>query len=106
MVDVKGGSWKRQTTPCWKALGCDCYWNSFVSFVWFDSLCPINNLSVIKGQVFLGWTSTKLGLMCLAQGHNTVTPVTTEIVKICIHLEVTTVQQHMGEVQNFQNPEL
>ena len=29
----------------------------------FDSLHPINYLSVIKGQVFLGWTSTKLGLM-------------------------------------------
>ena len=39
---------------------------------WFDSLRPINNLSVIKGPVFLGWTSTKLGLMCLAQGHNAV----------------------------------
>ena len=38
----------------------------FVSlFLLFDSLCPINNLSVIKGQVFLGWTSTKLGLMFL-----------------------------------------
>ena len=34
-------------------------------FVWFDSLRPINNLSVIKGQVFLGRTSTKLGLMFL-----------------------------------------
>ena len=34
-------------------------------FVWFDSLHPINNLSVIKGRVFLGWTSTKLGLMFL-----------------------------------------
>ena len=34
-------------------------------FVWFDSLCPINNLSVIKKRVFLGWTSTKLGLMFL-----------------------------------------
>ena len=34
-------------------------------FVWFDSLGPFNNLSVIKGQVFLGWTSTKLGLMFL-----------------------------------------
>ena len=42
-------------------------------FVWFDSLRPINNLSVIKGRVFLGWTSTKLGLMCLAQGHKAVT---------------------------------
>ena len=34
-------------------------------FVWFDSLRPINNLSVIKGRVFLGRTSTKLGLMFL-----------------------------------------
>ena len=36
----------------------------------FDSLRPINNLSVIKGQVFLGWTSTKLGLMFLLK-HTT-----------------------------------
>ena len=41
----------------------------------FDSLRPINNLSVKQGRVFLGWTSNKLGLMCLAQGHNTVMPV-------------------------------
>ena len=41
-------------------------------FVWFNSL---NNLSDIKGRVYLGWTSAKLGLMCLAQGHNAVTPV-------------------------------
>ena len=27
--------------------------------------CPINNLSIIKGRVFLGWTSTKLGLLFL-----------------------------------------
>ena len=46
--------------------------------IWCDSLRPINNLSVIKGWVFLGWTSTKLGLMCLAQGHNAVTPVRLE----------------------------
>ena len=39
-----------------------------VLFVWFDSLHPINNLSVKQGQVFLGWISTKLGYMCLAQG--------------------------------------
>ena len=45
-------------------------------FVWFDSLRPINNRSVIKGQVFLGWTSTKLGLMFLLK--NTVTPVRLE----------------------------
>ena len=42
------------------------YWAyTFVLFVWFDALRPINNLSVIKGRVFLGWTSTKLGLMFL-----------------------------------------
>ena len=35
---------------------------------------PVNNLSVTSGRVFLGWTSTKLGLMCLAQEHNAVTP--------------------------------
>ena len=35
-----------------------------VLFVWFDSLSPINNLSVKQGRVFLGWTSTKL-LFCL-----------------------------------------
>ena len=35
----------------------------------------MKNLSVIKGWVFLGLTSTKLGFMCLAQGHNAVTPV-------------------------------
>ena len=48
------------------------------SLIWFDFLRPINNLSVIKGRVFLGWTVTKLGLMCLAQGHNAVTPVRLE----------------------------
>ena len=39
-------------------------------FVWFDSLRPINNLSAKQGQLedFLGWISTKLGQMCLAQG--------------------------------------
>ena len=47
-------------------------------FVWFDSLRPINNLSFKQGRVFLGWISTKLGLMCLAQGHNAVTPVRLE----------------------------
>ena len=41
---------------------------SMLRFVWFDSWRPINNLSVIKGRVFLGWTSTKLGLMFLLKG--------------------------------------
>ena len=33
------------------------------------------SFSYVGMRVFLGSTSTKLGLMCLAQGHNTVTPV-------------------------------
>ena len=56
---------------CWVMTNSDL----FVLLVWFDSVRPINNFSVMQGQVFLGWTSTKLGLMCLAQGHNAVTPV-------------------------------
>ena len=43
------------------------YWKKMIIivclFVWFFH--PINNLSVIKGRVFLGWTSTKLGIMFL-----------------------------------------
>ena len=39
---------------------------------------PVNNLSVTSGQVFLGSTSAKQGLMCLTQGHNAVTPVRLE----------------------------
>ena len=34
-------------------------------FLWFDFLHLIKNLSVIKGRVLLGWTSTELGLMFL-----------------------------------------
>ena len=36
---------------------------------------PVNNFSVMSGQVSLGLTSTTQGLMCLAQGHNPVTSV-------------------------------
>ena len=39
---------------------------------------PVNNISAMSGQVFLGWTSTKQGLMRLAQGHNAVTAVRLE----------------------------
>ena len=37
----------------------------FCLFVWFVSLRPVNYLSAIKRRVFLGWTSSKLGLMFL-----------------------------------------
>ena len=38
---------------------------------------PVNNFSAMSGQfpAFLGWTSTKQQITCLAEGHNTVTPV-------------------------------
>ena len=39
--------------------------------IFFFSL-QINLFFVMSGQVFLGWTSTKLRIMCFAQGHNTV----------------------------------
>ena len=32
---------------------------------------PVSNFSVMSGRVFLGLTSTKQGIKCLAQGHNT-----------------------------------
>ena len=35
---------------------------------------PVNNFSVMLGWVFLGWTSTKQTIKCLAQGHNAVPP--------------------------------
>ena len=38
-----------------------------------------NIFSVMPGRVVLGLTSTKQGLMCLAKGHNTVTPVMLEL---------------------------
>ena len=42
------------------------HWNTKrCLFVWNDSLRPINNFSVKKGRVFLGWIKTKLGLMFL-----------------------------------------
>ena len=49
-------------------------------FCLFDLILyfPVNNFSVMSGWVFLGWTSTKQGFMCLAQGHNAVTPVRLE----------------------------
>ena len=51
--------------------------NRLLSLRWvclFDLILyiPVNNLPVMLGRVFLGRTSTKLGLMCLAQGHNAV----------------------------------
>ena len=47
------------------------HWN-FCKMFFFDLMLyiPVNNFSVMSGQVFLGWTSRIQGLMCLAQEHN------------------------------------
>ena len=49
-------------------------------FCLFDLILyvPVNNLFSYIGGIFLRLTSTKQGSMCLAQGHNTVTPVRLE----------------------------
>ena len=39
---------------------------------------PVNSFSVMLGWIFLGWTNTKQGLMCLAKGHNTGLPMRLE----------------------------
>ena len=39
---------------------------------------PLDNFSVMLGRVFLGLTSTKQRIKCLAQGHNRVSPVRLE----------------------------
>ena len=56
------------------------YWDNLFDLFLLDLILyiPVNTLSVTLGRVFLGRTSTKLELMCLAQGHNTVTHVRLE----------------------------
>ena len=39
-------------------------WVNLFLFVWFDSLRPINNLSVKQGRVSLVWTSTRINVSC------------------------------------------
>ena len=59
----------------WVYAVCQCTLSQISSLFDLILYAPVNNLSVKSGQVFLGWTSTKLGLMCLAKGHNAVMPV-------------------------------
>ena len=57
----------------------DCHkWCRIVSVANPASSPWMCDLGINKGRVFLGWTSTKLGSMCLAQGHNAVTPMRLE----------------------------
>ena len=54
----------------WVYALCQCTLSQISSLFDLILYAPVNNLSVESEQVFLGWTSTKLGLMCLAKGHN------------------------------------
>ena len=64
-----------------------------VWFVWFDSFIPVNNFSVMSGQVFLGWTCTKQRFMCLAKGHNAVTPVSPSVWSQALYHRATTLHE-------------
>ena len=58
--------------------------------------------SIMSGRVVLGWTSTKQGLMWLAQGHNTVTPVMLELPTAWIGLGSNTlILSHCAPILNY-----
>ena len=61
-----------------------------------------NIFSVMSGRVVLGLTSTKQGLMCLAKGHNTVTPVMLELATAWIGLGSNTlILSHCAPILNY-----
>ena len=47
---------------------------------------PVNHFSVMSGLVFLGLTSTKQRIKCLAQGYNAVAPVRLEPATVYVNL--------------------
>ena len=58
--------------------------------------------SVMSGRVVLCWTSSKQGLMCLAQGHNTVTPMMLELATAWIGLGSNTlILSHCAPILNY-----
>ena len=54
----------------------------FVLFVWFDSLRPSQQYFSYVGTGLPGMNQTMLGLMCLAQWHDAVTPERLETVAL------------------------
>ena len=72
--------------PIWNRVCCIRFqlktggiWDSTWDFLFgFILYVPVNSFSVMPGWIFLGWTSTKQGIKCLAQGHSLVTPVKLE----------------------------
>ena len=75
--------------------------STFVCLIWH--YIPVNNLSVMLRPVFLGWTSTNQGLMCLAQGHNAVTPVRLEPVSLRSWVKHSTTE-FLSECQTVWKP--
>ena len=84
--------WKLEVTcPAWQVQ----YLNIFVPgfklfnivYLYWCFMSWVNNFSHTSGWflVFLGWTSTKQRIECLADGHNTVTPVSLEIATLQSH---------------------
>ena len=53
-----------------------------IVFVCLILYVPVNNFFSYVMSTFMVWTCTKQGLMCFAQGHNTVPLVTTKAWKI------------------------
>ena len=61
-----------------------------VCFVCVNALQVINNFSVMSRHFTesLGWTSTKQRIKCLAQGHNTMPPLSLKLVTLRSQLQV------------------
>ena len=77
------------------------YYTYLYWLIWFF-LSKTTFFSVMSGRVVLGWTSTKQGLMCLAQGHNTVTPVMLELTTAWIGLGSNTIiLSHRAPILNY-----
>ena len=82
-----GGGGGGSVSQFWTHIGswsCECEWYEvsgkitcfFVCLIWFFT--SHQQSFRYKMRVYLRWTSAKLGLTCLAQGHNAVTPVSLE----------------------------
>ena len=80
--------------------------NSWINYthlywlIWFF-MSKRTFFSVMSGRVVMGWT-TKQGLVCLAQGHNTVTPVMLELATAWIGLGSNTlILSHCAPILNY-----
>ena len=75
------------------------YYSHLYWLIWF--FMSKRTFSVMSGRVVLSWT-TKQGLMCLAKGHNTVTPVMLELATAWIGLGSNTlILSHCAPILNY-----